>query len=54
MSSLGRPSDGKNGERDGGLCDLRVHYRYRPGPGLLAGRAASVFVRDRKCVRKFC
>ena len=26
------PSDGKNGERDGGLCDLRVHYRYR-GPG---------------------
>ena len=36
------PSDGKNGERDGGLCDLRVHYRYRPGPGLLAGRAAQV------------
>ena len=42
MRSLGMPSDGKNGERDGGLCDLRVHYRYRPGPGLLAGRAAQV------------
>ena len=45
MRSLGMPSDGKNGERDGGLCDLRVHNRYRPGPGARApGRAGG------KCV----